>query len=294
MRIGFHTNALGWIGEENLVNVARFAKDTGYDFLEVGPTFSLNKDAFLEAEALCAVDAFCYCRNFIDDDERKGVSEREELYRRMEFASNVGVGRVIISTGISQKLSATDHGGCNPLASLDKVVDFLLEALKEAEKYDIELALENCPMERNTATSPFMIRKIFSSVPDNRLTLCYDPSHNVWQFMDIYSPLEEFSSRIHHIHLKDTALFRDKLSDLGIMFNTASDKGWEENQWWRHTIVGDGEIDWKRFFSLIKGREDISFSVEQEDCVYESSIDSVKKGLVEQMNRMKDLIKEVW
>lgn len=293
MRLGFHTNAFGWAGEKDLLKVASFAKDVGYEFLEVGPTFPLDKDVFLEAESIVPIDGFCYCRNFIDDDEKNGKRERDELYKRMEFASSIGVGRLIISTGISEKLSKTDHGGCNPLMSLDNVIEFLQEALSLAEKYGLELALENCPMERNSATSPFMIRKIFSAIPDKRLTLCYDPSHSVWQFMDIYSPLSEFSSRVKHVHLKDTALYRNKLSDVGIMFNTASDKGWNENQWWRHTIVGDGEIDWKKFLSLLKGRDDISFSVEEEDCNYEGSIERVKEGLLEQKKRIKDYIKEV-
>lgn len=291
MRLGFHTNAFGWAGEKELLNVARFAYDNGFDFLEVGPTFPLEKETFLHAQEYVQIESFCFCRNFCDDDERKAEEERTELYRRMEFASSIGVRRIVISTGISQRMSATDHGGCNPLASLGVVSAFLREALDKAGEYGIELALENCPMQRNIATSPFMLRKIFQLFPEERLSLCYDPSHSVWQFMNVYSPLEEFGNRIQHVHIKDTHVFIEKLRDIGIMHNTASDKGFDENQWWRHTILGDGDIDWRRFLSSL--RDDVCLSIEMEDCNYEGDVEKVKEGLKTQKSRLEADIKEI-
>lgn len=290
MRLGFHTNAFGWAGEKNLLNVARFAHDNGFDFLEVGPTFPLEKETFLRAQEYGQIESFCFCRNFCDDEWRKAEEERKELYRRMEFASSIGVKRIVISTGISQRLSATDHGGCNPLASLDVVASFLNEALERAGEYGVELALENCPMQRNIATSPFMLRRIFQLFPGERLSLCYDPSHTVWQLMDVYSPLEEFGNRIHHVHIKDTHVFKDKLRDVGIMHNTASDKGFDENQWWRHTIFGDGDIDWKRFLSSLD--DDVFLSFELEDFNYEGNVERVKEGILIQKERLLSVISE--
>jgi len=294
MRKGFHTNAFVWAGETDIVSVAQFANDSGYDFLEVGPTFEMNDSTFSKALDKVSVDALCFCRNFCDDDSEKASKEREELYRRMAFASSVGARRVVISTGISQRRSATDHGGCNPLASMDLVVPFLEEALSVAEENGIDIALENCPMQRNIATSPFMLREIFRLVPDSRLQLCYDPSHNVWQYMDIYKPLEEFSSRISHIHIKDTKVFQEKLSDVGIMHNTASDNGFDENQWWRHCILGDGDIDWLRFFRLSSSIcNDISYSVEMEDFNYEHDPVKVRKSLEIQIERIRKIEREL-
>lgn len=294
MRLGFHTNAFGWAGEKNLLDVASFAKEKGFDFLEVGPTFPLDKTVFKKALEYVDIDAFCFCRNFCSDNRNLAEKERKELYERMKFASEVGAKRVVISTGISESLSKTDHGGCNPLSSLNGAVEFLEEALEEAERYGIEVALENCPMERNIATSPFMIRKIFERIPHKGLGLAYDPSHNVWQYMDVYEPLVEFGERIHHIHLKDTKVFEDKVRDLGIMHNTASDKGFDENQWWRHCIVGDGDVDWKKFFSMVKGvGGEVSLSIEMEDFNYEGDVEKVKESLTIQKGRIEGLAKEL-
>jgi hypothetical protein len=64
----------------------------------------------------------------------------------------------MFSTGISQKLSMPESGGMNPLASIEPVVAFLEETLELAEKLDLLMMLENCPMYRNIATSPLMWR----------------------------------------------------------------------------------------------------------------------------------------
>ncbi len=291
MRIGFHTNAFVWANQNNIISIAQFAKDAGFDFLEVGPGIDLDQDAFQKAAEHVDLDSFIYCRNFIDDDVKVAEREKAELFRRIEFAGSIGAKRIICSTGISGKLSQLASGGSDPLASLEKAADFVREVLDKAEPYGLEVCIENCPMYRNIATSPLMWRKLFKEVPDAGLGLCYDASHFVWQMIDVYKPFEDFGTRIKHIHLKDTALDCKKLDDVGILHNTGSEKGFEENQWWRHTIIGDGEINWSKFMklasSLSHGMPDLSF--EMEDFQYEGTPEKVKKGLELQMQRLRSV-----
>lgn len=289
MRKGFHTNAFVWSGLNDIVEIAKFAHEAGFDFLEVGPGIELDCNKFEEASKYVDFDAFIYCRNFIDDDEQVAVRERKELYRRMEFAASVGAKRIVCSTGISKALSIPAAGGCNPLLSIDKVSEFLNELLEKAESLSLEVCLENCPMFRNIGTSPLMWREIFKRIPSERLGLCYDPAHFVWQMIDVYKPFTDFPSRIRHIHMKDTALDRAKLDDVGILHNTGTEKGFEENQWWRHTIIGDGEIDWQKFMKLASTLpvENLDLSFEMEDYKFEGNPQSIKEGLKIQLERLK-------
>lgn len=156
MRTGFHTNSFAWAGVNDIEKIAAFAADTGFDFLEVGPGIPLDKAAFSRAGKHVGFDAFIYCRNFIDDDGSVAAQERGELYRRMRFAAEVGAKRFICSTGISRERSLPASGGCNPVLSLDRAVDFLKEAVSVATECGLALCLENCPMYRNIATSPLM------------------------------------------------------------------------------------------------------------------------------------------
>lgn len=295
MKCGFHTNAFVWAGVNSIEQISQYAAETGFDFLEVGPGIELNPAAFRSAaQNGISYEAFIYCRNFIDDDTANAEKERSELYRRMEFAGQMGARRMICSTGISKELSLPPSGGCNPLKSLDKAVDFLREASDRATECGLTLCFENCPMYRNIATSPLMWRKLFEAMDGKQLGICYDASHYVWQMIDVYQPFAEFGQYIEHIHMKDTALDRAKLLDVGILHNTGTERGLEENQWWRHTVIGDGEIDWPRFMELAHGLSGglPALSFEMEDYRYECEPAKVRQGLTLQYQRLKALEEE--
>lgn len=294
MRTGFHTNAFVWAGVNDIEEIAAFASETGFHFLEVGPGIPLEKDPFSRAAEKVDFDAFIYCRNFIDDDRDTALRERDELYRRMRFAGELGAKRFICSTGISRELSLPPSGGCNPLLSLDRAAEFLKEAISVATDCGLLLCLENCPMYRNISTSPLMWRKLFEALDPLPIGICYDASHFVWQMIDVYRPIAEFGSRMVHVHMKDTWLDAAKLDDVGILHNTGTERGFEENQWWRHTVIGDGEIDWPRFMSLLHGLPDglPALSFEMEDYQYEGQPEKVREGLRLQYRRLARLEEE--
>ncbi len=288
MRIGFLTNAFVWAGESRLGHIARFAADNGFAFLEVGPGIPLELPLFREAQKLVDIDALIFCRNFIDDDTEVREAFRKELFQRMEFASEIGAKRIICSTGISRKLSLPPSGGCNPLLSLEPAAGFLDLAVRRADQLGIQVCLENCPMYRNIATSPLMWRAIFEQVPSPTLGICYDAAHFVWQMIDVYGPITEFADRIRHLHIKDTLIDKQKLLDVGILHNTGTEKGHEENQWWTHVIAGDGDIDWPRFLSLTEKvlEPETDMSIEMEDYRYEGDPEKIRRGMLIQRQRL--------
>jgi sugar phosphate isomerase/epimerase len=207
----------------------------------------------------------------------------------MRFFASVGVKNFVLSTGLEYSLSMLESGGCDPLASLEAAVAFLDEVLVLAERLDMRILLENCPMSRNIAVSPLMWRELFSRLKSDRLGLCYDPSHFDWQMIDVYAPISEFGSLMKHIHLKDTALDRKALAQVGILHNVGRERGHFPNQWWRHTVIGDGEIDWMRFKEALDAAGyNGSFSFEIEDYQYEEIPEKVQKGLRLQREYLKN------
>lgn len=287
--IAFHTNAFVWAGVTDLLEIARFAAQHDFTALEVGPGFVLDEAVFRAVLQIVAINNFSYARNFIDDDQEAARHERDELYRRMRFTSQLGVRKFMFSTGISKRLSMPESGGTDPLESLTPVIDFLEETLDLAEKLDLIMMLENCPMYRNIATSPVMWQAIFERIANPRLGLCYDPSHFVWQMIDVYAPIRAFGEKIMHIHLKDTQLDRELLKRVGILHNVGRERGHYPNQWWRHTIMGGGEIDWTTFkqeLDRINYRG--SYSFEMEDYQYELEPAKVKQGLLLQRRYLAD------
>jgi sugar phosphate isomerase/epimerase len=289
MKIAFHTNAFVWAGITDLNEIAEFAIKNDYSALEIGPGFHLDEETFRTVQSKIEISNFIYARNFIDDNPEVAQKESNELFTRMKFASLLNVKNFVFSTGISRRLSVPESGGMDPMASMQPVLAFLNEALELAEKLDLNLLLENCPMYRNIATSPLMWHELFNRVDSPRLGLCYDPSHFVWQMIDVYQPIAEFADKIKHIHLKDTAVNKQLISRIGILHNVGKERGYFPNQWWRHTIIGGGDIDWQKFsheLNSIQYQGNLSF--EMEDHEYELDPQKVSQGLYLQRKFLKD------
>lgn len=86
--------------------------------------------------------------------------------------------------------------------------------------------------------------------------LNYDPSHFVWQGIDVNIPIMEFKDRIYHVHAKDTEILKDQKNRTGVLSKSS----------WRFRTPGFGNIDWKRLLvTLRQSGYDGSVSLECED-----------------------------
>lgn len=153
--------------------------------------------------------------------------------------------------------------------------------VKLAEENNVRIAIENCPMlftkeqwpgGENLATTPAIWRKMFEIIPSDNLGINYDPSHFVWQHIDYIRPLYEFRDKIFHVHYKDIKVYKDKLSDVGIMaypLDFMSPK-----------LPGLGDVDWGKYVSALT---DIGYDgytcIEIEDKAFEDSVDAINKSL---------------
>ena len=260
MRLTFHTNALGsWaIGD-----LARFARQNGFSGLEVGPSIELDYDAMSKARQESGIEYACftYCRNVLDVDPEVAAWHRQNVLDRVKMAGRLGVPLMVTATGRAQNLPMED--------SLAPGMEFIGEkVLPLARELGVKVAIENCPAIGNVAVSPFMWRRLFEGLPE--LSLAYDPSHLVWQFMDPYRPLVDFAGRIVHVHAKDTEILEHRLNDTGI----------EGQGWWRYRIPGWGQLNWTRIISgLLEAGYTGAVSLEHEDPVWEGSDEKVTHAL---------------
>lgn len=153
------------------------------------------------------------------------------------------------------------------------------EIIHHAEEKGIQLGIEHCPMlfsadewpgGKNLPTAPALWKKLFELFPGQTLGLNFDPSHLIWQFIDIPRSIREFSSRIVHVHAKDERIDREKLYEVGVL-----GLGWHVPK-----LPGLGEVDWSAFFAALsatgyKG----PVCVEVEDRAYEGSLAERKRAL---------------
>lgn len=294
MKIGFLTNALveqarrsGLNAFQTLDEVAAWAADHGFTDLECGPMLPLDRAAYerVLGEGRIAITALIYCRNYLSTDPEEAVTHLAELKKRIEFAGALGIDKVVTSTGINKRIeegiydrdpNVKDRGNMIrriPVRSLDQVVDLYGSLLELAEKNNVRLCLENCPLMGNIAISPVMWRRIFQRLDSDKLGLAYDPSHLVWEMIDPYAPLDEFKDKIFHVHAKDAAIDRARLAETGILTDFS---------WWSYRIPGRGELDWKKLLSKLKANGYTgTISLEHEDAAYEGTLPAVEQGLLD-------------
>lgn len=302
VKIGFITNAFTWSGEKDLCTISSWAGKHGFDDLEIGPDIPLDESLFAEARKNSGIvpSAFIYCRNFLSSDRAKAEEYEKGLSARIAFAPKVGIDKIICSTGVDTALSQVEGNMLkyDPEASLDRVIKRLEPAVALAEKNKVRLCFETCPFMGNISISPYMWSRIFSLIDSPFLGIAYDPSHFVWEMMDLYSPILEWKDKIFHVHGKDCEVLPDVLKKIGILHNftlegTASGVG--ENAvaktWWRYRLVGSGNIDWKRLIGNLHTIDYAgTFSIEHEDPIWEGSLEKVKTGLEMALTHIKEVL----
>ncbi|HEY5727045.1 MAG TPA: sugar phosphate isomerase/epimerase [Acidimicrobiia bacterium] len=155
------------------------------------------------------------------------------------------------------------------------------DLVRHAADSGVKIAIENCPMifshdewpsGHNLAYSPAIWREMFDEFGET-VGLNLDPSHLVWQMIDIPGVIDEFGERIYHIHAKDLEIDGDGLFDHGIL---SAGIGWQVPR-----LPGLGEVDWQAFFSaLYRVGYDGVICVEHEDRKWEGTDELVKRGFL--------------
>ena len=216
-----------------------------------------------------------------DPKHREAVNEHTKKVIRAAGLMNVPV----ISTFIGADASKTQA------QNWEEAQKVWPDIVKCAADNNVRIAIENCPMifskdewpsGHNLAYSPKIWREMFALFgPTVGLNL--DPSHLVWQMIDIERVIREFGSRIYHTHVKDMEIDREGLYENGIM---SAGIGWQ-----RPRLPGYGEVNWARFVSTLSqvGYDGV-LCIEHEDRRFEGSDELVKQGFMIARNQIAPLL----
>lgn len=205
------------------------------------------------------------------------AAHRDEVIGHLEkvisAASVMGIGVVNTFVGGDRRLNLDENWA--------RATEILGPLVRHAKDSGVILCFENCPMifsydewpgGHNIAYSPRIWRRIFEEW-DEAVGMNFDPSHLVWQFIDQTRFINEFGSRMAHVHAKDVMIDHDKLYENGVM---SVGMGWQIPR-----LCGLGDVDWSKFFSaLYRAGYDGSVIIEHEDRLFEGTDDKVKRGFL--------------
>jgi sugar phosphate isomerase/epimerase len=304
LKLGFNSTILADFGLEHVI---KFAGNHGFSCIEVmcwpvgnadsrryaGITHidvdALNVTRVSEIhyalkEAQVSISALGYYPNPLDPDPLKSEVYLEHIKQVIRGAAKLGVPVVTTFIGRDPAKSIKDN--------LARFADVWPAIVKVAEENNVKLAIENCPMfftddewpgGKNLAISPAVWDRMFEIIPSPIFGLNYDPSHMIWQMMDEVKPIYAYKDRLHHIHLKDAKLYKDKLDRVGIMANPL--------EYHSPKLPGLGDVNWRGFFGALT---DVRYRgpvvIEVEDKAYEANITDVQTAILTSRNYVRQFL----
>ncbi len=282
MKLGLLTAAFPTL---SLTEVADWAAANGFEALEIAcwPAAGAERRRYAGVSHIDVDKLDVRAVRDIPDPAVRGQAQAH-LRKVIEAAARLDVNLVGTFIGRDQN-KPMEPAFADVLESWPPLVKF-------AADHGVRIAIENCPMifssdewpgGRNLAYSPALWRRLFEAMPGETLGLNLDPSHLVWQFIDIERVIREFGSRIYHAHAKDLEIDRDGLYENGVM---SLGMGWQVPR-----MPGLGEVPWNRFIAaLIAAGYEGVVSVEHEDRAFEGDVELVKRGFVLARNTLRPLL----
>lgn len=224
-----------------------------------------------------------------DSDDATRKAAVEDACAALDLAKSLGIETVWTLTRNFRNDRSQRENFAAALTSLPQFVD-------HAEHLGIRIGIENCPYSgQNPVCTPESWDALFRAIPSPNLGICFDPSHCIWQGIDIARAIREYGDRFVHLHAKDTELIADGLFHFGVegpQLGTAdSDDSWSKHGWWRHRLPGLGAVEWNAFITAMSDRGyDGALTIEHEDPVWSGTPDRITRGLERSHTYLSSLI----
>lgn len=231
-----------------------------------------------------SISGLGYYPNPLDADTKKSEFYIEHIKKIIRACNQLGVPVMNTFIGRNQALNMQDN-----LELFKKLWKPIIET---AVQEGIKIGIENCPMfftndewpgGKNLAISPAVWDRMFETFPTPLFGLNYDPSHMIFQMMDEIKPIYQYKHRLHHVHIKDVKVYRDKLDRVGILANPL--------EYHSPKLPGLGDVNWRAFFAALT---DVRYRgpvvIEVEDKAYEGSQEDVHAAIRTARNYVKQFL----
>ncbi len=268
--LGIQNGPLGGLSiEEQFKAAAKLGAKTLELYSQPGTNVWKNKDKIktLVGETGVKVGALFSSGSLVGRDQ-KAKQERDHAKAVIEFCQSSDIPLMTCNMGSDASVAGDWREDIQAFYQQMEAVDETFLPLGDfAKSHGVKISIENCPHGgKNLWSTPRSILEICENLLDESTPVGfeYDPSHFGWQFVDYYAFAEKMArmGRIYSVHAKDIVVWKDKLLPYGFYLNP--------DRWWRFTVPGKGEVDWKKFFKAITPalRSDIPVFVEHEDGEY--------------------------
>jgi sugar phosphate isomerase/epimerase len=272
VKIAFFTAVFA---DQSIEWIADWAANAGFDALELDVARHIGNPAQAR-RAIAAVRqrglevcTLTYFGNLLDANREARARHQANVTATIEAALEHHVPLVCTFPGRDEQ--ATEPENYRQLA------DFYGPLATRAASGDVKVIMENWPGPHKDylATTPAGWAALFALAPAPNLGVNFDPSHLIWQGIDIEQALHGVADRVFLAHAKDTEIFADRLQQVGYF----------GSGWWTYRLPGRGRIDWRRWLGLLRAEGfDGVVSIEHEDVEWGwpgGTVERRKEGLIE-------------
>jgi sugar phosphate isomerase/epimerase len=270
---------IGWSDwQKDPANVARWAKQAGLSHVDYGA---------IDADKLKAYLALGVGVGSIDLKAWGELGSKDAGKRKAAAQLNIDYVKSIAALGCNaffMCLMPEDPAAARK-DNFAYYVDSLGQLTAGIESTGARIVIEGwpggAPHYANLACNTSDTRALFKAVPSKAIGINYDPSHLIRMGIDHIKFLDEFVTRVGHVHGKDTALLPESLHEHGNLQNATFDPapGFGGTSW-RYCIPGHGVARWAKILCALntagfKGK----ISIELEDCNFNGTEAGEKLGI---------------
>ncbi len=150
------------------------------------------------------------------------------------------------------------------------------------EANNARLVIEGWPGPGAICCTPEGYRAFFKECSSPAFGINYDPSHLIRMGIDYLRFLQEFGSRVYHVHGKDTEILTESLYEYGReQPATFSERIAYGGHSWRYTIPGHGLTRWGKILNILLGQGYTGcVSIELEDANFHRQLASEQLGIL--------------
>jgi sugar phosphate isomerase/epimerase len=276
--IGFRCGRSDW--QKNLADVIAFAKDNGFEGIDLGD---------LPADQIKPVLTANLRIGSVDMKQPwSAIASADAGKRKDAVAVAADHIKSIAALGVRNFFTVIfpDNDAGDRKQNFKLAVDGYSQLAESIAATGARIVIEgypgSYPYYPALCCTPESLRAFLKEAGSKSLAINYDPSHLIKMGIDPARFLEEFAAHVGHVHAKDTQIIQDSLYEFGnLQPATFAQPHHYGGFHWRYCIPGHGKAPWPQLLSLLQdAKYDGIISVELEDENFNGAEAGEKRGLL--------------
>jgi sugar phosphate isomerase/epimerase len=242
--IGFRRGGGEW--RNDLSALIAWARQNGLEAIDLGRDGDTTARAVIDAGLRVGTVDLLEWQGMISPDKGKraeAVAKNAEYVRACAACGPIN--HFIVMLPEKPELPRAENFGY--------MVESFSQLAPVLEECRARIAVEGWPGPGALCCTPEGYRALFKEIPSPAMAINYDPSHLIRMNIDPLRFLNEFASRVVHVHGKDTQFLTENLYEYGSeqppTFARPVPFG---GMVWRYTIPGHGVMRWTDAFRILE------------------------------------------